>query len=174
MTKQILNSIFEEATTIINKTGIKSNFRDYDIKIGLLRSTMTLGDCTMYQYHDNSNTTNFRIRLNSKLLEASARQTAINTMIHEILHVIAMSFGCMGHTGLWKKFAEQITRKTKYNIARCIEPIDVDIDIEPKYILKCVNKDCGAKVHRNKFSKVIKNYKKYQCGYCSSDYKRVK
>ena len=97
----------------------------------------------------------------------------MNTLIHEILHIIADHKD--GHTGKWKLYANKFNRTEmakKYgNITRCYTPTESQKQ-EYKFVLKC--KGCRDEIGRHRNSDFVKNYHDYSCIKCGGKFERIK
>lgn len=106
----------------------------------------------------------YTVEISSKLLdERVSEQLLIETVLHEQLHTC---YGCMKHTGRWKQLAQKVNAAYRLNIVRAAEEeaVPEDLQPKPKYIIKC--QSCGAEIHRQRLSPVVKNPSRYRCGKC--------
>ena len=90
-----------------------------------------------------------------------------NTLMHELLHTC---YGCMKHTGRWKKLAEQVNAAYGYDVKRTDSP-DEEILPEalagkPKYKVVCPV--CGTVYERYRKSALIQHPERYRCGRCKA------
>lgn len=106
----------------------------------------------------------YTVEISAMLLdERTAEQTLIETVLHEQLHTC---YGCMKHTGRWKMLAERVNAAYGLNVKRAAddESIPEDLLPKPKYIIKC--RGCGAELHRQRLSPLVKRPNRYRCGKC--------
>ena len=106
----------------------------------------------------------YTVEISALLLdEQTAELTLIETILHEQLHTC---YGCMKHTGRWKQLAARVNAAYGLNVKRAAddESIPEDLLPKPKYIIKC--RGCGAELHRQKLSPLVKNPNRYRCGKC--------
>ena len=90
-----------------------------------------------------------------------------NTLMHELLHTC---YGCMNHTGRWKKLAERVNAAYGYDVKRTASP-DEEILPEalagkPKYKVVCPV--CGTVYERYRKSALIQHPERYRCGRCKA------
>lgn len=119
----------------------------------------------------------YKIEISNALLDDSVTwESALNTMIHELLHAYP---GRMCHTGEWKKCAERVNKEyyPLYNIKRTNSAAELGVNLENqvasyRYTVSCTN--CGAKSYFKKRTKVVQylsehdyNYA-YCCAKCGS------
>lgn len=111
------------------------------------------------------------IEISARLLEddrVSVKECK-DTIIHEILH---SCYGCQGHTGRWKLYAERMNTVYGYNIKRVtggeekgLEKYEVSSRPD-KYWYRC--KKCGQLIVKKKQCKFTKYYRRYGCGICGT------
>jgi len=101
----------------------------------------------------------------SKFLFQLSDDEIVNTLIHEILHTFKDTDG---HKGMWKVYANEINKNTKYNITRLVDSSNITIDY--KYQITCRN--CGLTKNNHRLSsKKINQYKNKQinCSKCKNN-----
>ena len=90
-----------------------------------------------------------------------------NTIMHELLHTC---YGCMNHTGRWKKLAERVNAAYGYDIKRAAteddDIIPEELTEKPKYKVVCPQ--CKTVYERYKRSALIKHPERYRCGRCKA------
>ncbi len=91
-----------------------------------------------------------------------------NTIMHELLHTC---YGCMNHTGRWKKLAERVNSAYGYNVKRAAAPdeelIPDGLTDKPKYKVVCPV--CGTEYERYRKSALIQHPERYRCGRCKAN-----
>lgn len=105
-----------------------------------------------------------KIEISSRLMRDDVDDyPSRNTMMHEILHCVD---GTDGHTGKWKRIAEEINNAypDKYHITRCSDYSDyvhdnVEENHDYKYVVYCPN--CGAKWFYRRKSKTVSMPERY-------------
>lgn len=118
------------------------------------------------------------IQLSDVLLDDNADDfPAVETMIHEILHLLTPH---ENHGGEWKRYAGQITRKTEFEITTCgdegrfekygVKPLSSKK--EPKYIIKCTN--CGHQWSYQRMTRAVQYVDRCTCGGCGAKLIRIK
>ena len=134
------------------------------------RAVKRLGQCTWHKRAGN-----FSIEIKYELLTDDVPyDTAMNTVIHEVLHAHPDR---MSHKGEWKRCAQLINKKyPQYNITRCATREEENIETvvsEPKYIITCLN--CGTVNKYYRYSKVVSIIEKQpihsrcMCNRCGCD-----
>lgn len=116
------------------------------------------------------------IHLSEYALSAMPPEKTMNTLLHEVLHMI---FPGEGHKGNWLKYSNKFN-KTNYSklygeIKRTTEhseELKEKIKQDSKYLIVCTNKNCGIEFHRLKESKLVTHTEKYHCGTCGSKLER--
>lgn len=118
----------------------------------------------------------YEISIAAALLEdAIDRQSAKNTIVHELLHTV---WGCYGHKGKWKSLAQRVNCELNgYSIKRVTSLeekgfITQSKPTEYRYLLRC--KNCGAEIGRQRESKAVINYKNYRCSKCRGELERLR
>lgn len=108
--------------------------------------------------------------------ERISEQACKETMIHEILHSCD---GCMGHTGLWRKYASMMNDMYGYNIKRTTSGSEKGVeDYAPtrqlayRYCFKC--RRCGQIIWKKKACKFTKYHRNYTCLLCGTSRAFVK
>ena len=110
----------------------------------------------------------YEIEIAAVLLdERTPEEYLKNTLMHELLHTC---YGCMKHTGRWKKLAEQVNAAYGYDVKRTASP-DEEILPEaladkPKYNIICPA--CGTVYERYRKSALIQHPERYRCGRCKA------
>lgn len=109
----------------------------------------------------------YEIEINVILLESNNEMSAMNTMVHEILHTCE---GCMNHGPKWKSYARIMNNKYGYNIKTTSTYAERGIE-QPKgkYSVICKNKSCGTRYEKNRMSNIIRNPHQYTCGKCKGE-----
>lgn len=132
------------------------------------KSTRSYGKCT---YHRRQRgLVNLTIRFNEKLYDGTCESDIPlrNTIIHELLHCVNPYDK---HGKEWKALAAKVNYYyPKYEISRQNDYSKYGLEIsktENCYVLQC--KNCGRKFFRQRFSKVVKNYRYCHCGACKGD-----
>lgn len=143
------------------------------IKVGVItewkvnsRAKTRLGQCT--RRSDGT----YEIQIAKLLLteEQVAEIDVKEVIIHEILHTC---YGCMKHTGRWKKYAEKMNNVYGYHISRTknMEQLGLPEHTvkrrDVKYVYVCAG--CGQRVERTRACKFTSNPKMYRCGRCGSN-----
>ena len=150
-----INTLFADAMDVVTSLGIEVETITDVSWNGRLKSTW--GRC-----HKNRRNNTYRIDLNSILgVDDVSWESAMNTMIHEVLHAHKDRF-C--HTGEWKRCAELVNREYPiYNIKRCTSAEEKNVAdtmrSNYKYIVKC--NDCNTQYKYHKAGKVVKLIQKY-------------
>lgn len=109
----------------------------------------------------------FTISLNESLLTGDDMKSAMQTLAHEVLHTCD---GCMNHGSLWKSYANRVNQRYGYNISRTNSASSLGVEVKSKYLVQC--DDCGAKIRRDRMSKVVSNYDSYVCK-CGGSLSRI-
>ena len=104
-----------------------------------------------------------KIEISSRLMRDDVDDyPSRNTMMHEILHCVD---GTDGHTGKWKRIAEEINNAypDKYHITRCSDYSDYiraeESHEDYKYVVYCPC--CGAKWFYRRKSKTVSRHERY-------------
>ena len=128
--------------------------------------------------------TRYVISMNKVLVSSDALMKAIdesiNTMIHELLHLLAQEVtharGAMerGHKGQWARYAAQVSRETDYEIKRCSTKSEVRelLVATAKYEVTC--QQCGIKIGKARLCKCINHPEYFSCGVCGGNLKRTR
>lgn len=153
----IFTEYIHNAKEIIKTTGIDIGNLD-DLNLALINSHRTLGVCT----RDGKN-----ISLSKQYFEYCLKngceKDLQNTVIHELLHAVCSRKRHYGHTGLWKIYAEKVSRKTEYKITRLANDKEwCNSDErnerrkcgEYKYLVRCGN--CGKEYKYKSYCKAIR------------------
>ena len=119
------------------------------------------------------NGNNAEIEISSRILRDDIPdKSTMEVIIHEILHACENG---MSHTGVWKRYANTISRKTEYTITRCTSAANFGLEEEQQnlmrqYAVKCTC--CGKTYYKSKMTKVIKHPDWYRCGVCHGSLQR--
>lgn len=119
----------------------------------------------------------YKIEISNALLDDSVTwESALNTMIHELLHAYPNR---MCHTGEWKRCAELVNKEyyPLYNIKRTSSAAELGVNLENqlanyRYAVSCDR--CGAKSYFKKRTKVVQylsthdNNTSYRCAKCGA------
>ena len=123
--------LIDEAKEIIS--GLDIPFSE-SICFSISTTRNTYGDCT--HIHDDV----YDIRISSKVLATRDETVILQTIIHEILHTSAWGDG---HKGNWKKYADKVSKNTKYKISRCVSKEESEIvDKNEDWLFKIVCDKC--------------------------------
>ena len=156
-------AMFNEAMNVVESLGIETG-NIVEVKLNY-RAKNRFGQCRR-----NNVFNTYELNFNYLIFADEADDDAImNVLIHEILHTCE---GGMTHKGEWKRLANIVNAKTKYNITRCNSYENFGIE-KPKrekkhnYVFVC--EDCGQTFIRERASKFTKNYHAYRCGKCGGE-----
>lgn len=110
----------------------------------------------------------YEIEIAALLLdERTPEEYLKNTIMHELLHTC---YGCMKHTGRWKKLADKVNAAYGYDIKRAASPdeelIPDELTDKPKYKVVCPM--CGTVYERYRKSALIQHPERYRCGRCKA------
>lgn len=144
----ILGNVIEESISTLKKCGIK------------------MVEGCHYDFHTQrafglAYTKQDKITINYSFFKGSITKNEthylINTMIHEMLHIIAYHINKSGgHTGIWKILAEEVSKRTEYKIQRVgvVEKSALKATVDnPKYVIVCTK--CGEKHYRYRRNKAV-------------------
>ncbi len=165
-----INTLFEDACAILDDLAIPYSTNitlkiNYRAKTRWGRSTRSVRNGIEF----------YVVEISDRLLKDDVEwESAMNTMIHEVLHCYRKH---RDHTGDWKKYAELINREYPiYNITRCTSPAAMGIvDNSFKYAVVCQN--CGITYKYRKRGKAIRYIElcpgSCNCGRCKSNNLKV-
>lgn len=158
--QQLLNELYAKSLQMVKNVNIPCSNDITGVTIN--RRAKSRWECCRRNRSDGT----FKIEITELLLDGKHNDSAINTMIHEILHT---ADGCKGHNNVWKHYANII--KNQYDIEiktrSSAEEKGVTRQVKAKYIIKC--EKCGQKIYRERQSKLIKHIDAYKCGICGGD-----
>lgn len=158
------NELLQEGIKLVESIGIKPGKINPEVVVNK-RAINRFGLCTK-KYNDGYD---YIIEINYRLLEGN-KESAMETMIHEILHTCK---GCMNHGKTWTAYANKVTRELGYKITRTSTFESKSLERpKAKYIIAC--KECDVKYMRHRKSKVVTHYKRYRCGSCSGELELLK
>lgn len=152
-----LNKNYDIALSIVKKVigedVVKKQMRKV-IKVGVSpRATYRHGVC---KYKNNG----CIIEISKHLFNVDDDEM-INVLIHEILHTFKNTDG---HKGMWKVYANKISKNTNYKITRTRHIDGTDRTCNYKYLVICGG--CGMTIKQQRISKKrINAYSKNRC-YC--------
>ncbi len=113
-----------------------------------------------------------RIEISGAFFRNARADEIMNTLVHEICHQVSPT---SGHTGDWKRIADNVSRNTPYKIERLHRAKTEDDYHSPQkarpYVLECTC--CGRKHSYTKKTKAYINYTEYRCGDCKGALKQV-
>ena len=149
--------------SVLQKMVITAELIVKDIS-GMLVPNIDYSIGTMKNEAGKAHSTDKIIVLSEVVLNLLGEKQAMNTLIHEIFHVIAPN---SGHKGNWKRLADRFNSSqysTEYgNITRSVVQNDIlreERIKNAKYIIECTA--CGERIHRQQLSKLIKYPEKFQ------------
>lgn len=154
LTNKIMRELVVECEQDLQEVGLSMPRVSYQISTRLTRA---LGKCSWRG-------SNITITLSDIL----PREVARNTLMHEMLHAIAGPRE--GHTGLWLRYANLVSRNPKYNITRLANINDnheLKQAIEKKTLqrggatVQCTT--CGRQSHVTSRHGILKNVHRYSC-----------
>ena len=160
LTQSKLNELSEEAMAIVEL----SLGRTIDFDINFIVSNSKRIGGTAYR-------TKNEIRISKYVMQYHDENKCMNTLIHEILHLLSKD---KGHKGDWKRLATMFNN-TKYAnlygmIKRTYTPTEEQHE-SAKYLVTCIK--CERKIHRHKFVKIVSNPENFRCK-CGGGFKRVR
>ena len=160
-------------TTYLNELAFKSRVILDDLKVPYRKRTPVkvgnfkskYGICK--QHRCPSGIYKYDIEIAKWLLDTKNEDAIVNTIIHEYLHTIDPK---AHHSGAWKRYANLVSKNTKYKIQRCESYEEKGIresQVDYRYRVVCPN--CGETYYYNRMCKFIQNRGKgYHCGKCKS------
>lgn len=159
--------LFEDSKAVLDSLDIPYSKRITDVKVN--HRAKTRWGCSWCKKIGGKHY--YRIEIAASLLEDYVPyESAMNTMIHEVLHC---HFQHRGHKGEWKRCAEIINKAyPQYNITRTAsaeeQGVVTDRIATYKYIITCER--CGCVNYYQRKSKVVKliehNSTACRCGRC--------
>lgn len=158
----------------IVKQDMRDNFIPFDdnvvIKISK-KASRALGRCHYAIDYSTGNKYADYIIINDCILSGD-EQIAKNVICHELLHSAKECIN-HGHLGFWKKYAEEMSRKTNYNITRLANINEISNDeLEKKYRYIIICKKCGKKYVYSRRTKIIQKIENKEtsikCSCCDS------
>ena len=179
-TQNDIETLANDAIAIVEKTIKPYNRHLHPILRPILinaRAKHRLGQCTI---RTSFGVTTAIIQLSALLLEDNVPDNyVLETLVHEVLHAV---YGCHGHTGDWRRFANIINKEYNYlNITARASMQELEANGVPteqltrqkdyKYAVMC--NGCGQTIRRTKLSKIITNPENYRCGNCGGTFHKV-
>ena len=115
------------------------------------------------------------ITISSRLLQEDVPLDSLRTTVfHEFLHSAP---GTSGHKGLWKQYAEELSRITGLNIKRTTTAAEKGISVvngqDPSIKFMCECRKCGLQIVRYRDCKFAHNSHRYRCGRCGGKFKQI-
>ncbi len=97
-------------------------------------------------------------------------QSLRETLVHELLHTC---YGCRNHGKRWKLYAQRMSERYGYRIARSatVEELGVGEARPYRYLLRCTA--CGTQFKRFRTSALVEHPERYRCR-CGGRLERVK
>lgn len=158
-----LSDLASEARKVLND--LKAPYKE-KTPISVGKFTSYYGICKHRQ--TPSGRYKFNIEIAKWLIDTKNEDAIINTIIHEYLHTIDPK---AGHKGSWKRWANIVSKNTKYKIERCesYEEKSISEDSIP-HNYKVVCENCGNTFYYERLTKFIKTHGKgYRCCKCKEN-----